>query len=321
VSEDIKNQSIGSSVPGFNLGQLKSIRLRIPPLATQRAIAHILGSLDDKIELNRRMNETLESMARALFQSWFVDFDPVRAKAEGRKPAGMDDETARLFPSEFVESELGPVPRGWRVENLGAVVDLQRGNTYQSALKGTIGPYLIGLNAIERNGGFRGDKLVRYSGECPDKLLLYPGDLFVSLKDVTQAADLLGAVARIPSYIELGRLTQDTVKLVITREVPLSRLLYRVLLTPEYRGYCRAHATGTTNLGLSRDDFFAYPLVVPNRGVLDLFNTNISALESRIEATLVENRRLGVVRDALLPRLLSGELPVDDAERFASKAV
>ena len=87
----------------------------LPPLPEQRAIAHILGSLDDKIELNRRMNETLEAIARALFKSWFVDFDPVRAKAEGRQPAGMDAATAALFPDSFEQSEMGEMPRGWRV--------------------------------------------------------------------------------------------------------------------------------------------------------------------------------------------------------------
>src|SRR5690606_15625853 len=86
----------------------------------QRAIAHILGTLDDKIELNRRMNETLEAMARALFKSWFVDFDPVRAKAQGQTPAGMDPATAALFPSEFEPSELGEIPKRWRASTLGA---------------------------------------------------------------------------------------------------------------------------------------------------------------------------------------------------------
>src|SRR5690606_24489616 len=118
------NQTIGSSVPGFNLGQLKAIRLLLPSLKEQRAIAHILGTLDDKIELNRRMNETLEAMARALFKSWFVDFDPVRAKAEGRTPSGMDAETAKLFPGEFVDSELGPIPKGWAPSTLERYADL-----------------------------------------------------------------------------------------------------------------------------------------------------------------------------------------------------
>ena len=94
------------------------LRARIPPPREQRAIAHILGTLDDKIELNRRMNETLEAMARALFKSWFVDFDPVRAKAEGRDP-GLPKPLADLFPDSFEDSELGEIPKGWRASVIG----------------------------------------------------------------------------------------------------------------------------------------------------------------------------------------------------------
>ena len=116
----LKNAStVGTPGIGQPLASLRSIRLPVPPLTVQRAVARILSLLDDKIELNRRMNETLEAMARALFKSWFVDFDPVRAKAEGRQPAGMDAETAALFPSEFEESALGEIPRGWRVSTGG----------------------------------------------------------------------------------------------------------------------------------------------------------------------------------------------------------
>ena len=100
-------------MPDYDLGDLRSLTLRLPPIQTeQRAIAHILGALDDKIELNRRMNETLEAMARALFKSWFVDFDPVRAKAEGRDP-GLPEHIADLFPARLIQSELGEIPEGW----------------------------------------------------------------------------------------------------------------------------------------------------------------------------------------------------------------
>lgn len=118
MSNRIKNQAIGSSVPGFNLGQLKSLRVNIPPLDIQKRIASILGAFDDKIELNRKMNATLEAMAQALFKSWFVDFDPVKAKAEGREVKGLSGEIADLFPSRLVPSELGLIPDGWDVGSI-----------------------------------------------------------------------------------------------------------------------------------------------------------------------------------------------------------
>jgi len=127
----LESMNADSAVPGLNREAAHTRKIRVPPLAEQRAIAHILGSLDDKIELNRRMNETLEAMARALFQSWFVDFDPVRAKAEGRQPAGMDAATAALFPDSFEQSELGEVPRGWRIVPLDRVATFLNGLALQ----------------------------------------------------------------------------------------------------------------------------------------------------------------------------------------------
>ena len=108
----------GTTQKNLLLKDFRSFEVRVPPLAEQKAIAAVLGALDDKIELNRRMNATLEAMARALFQSWFVDFDPVRAKLDGRQPAGLDPATAALFPNEFEDSELGPIPKGWSVGKL-----------------------------------------------------------------------------------------------------------------------------------------------------------------------------------------------------------
>ena len=125
--EKIIRDSESTGVPKTNLAYLSKFPIDLPELPEQRAIAHILGTLDDKIELNRQMNETLEAIARAVFKSWFVDFDPVRAKAEGRQPFGMVAETAALFPDGFEDSEMGEIPRGWKVRKLGDVaVNLRR---------------------------------------------------------------------------------------------------------------------------------------------------------------------------------------------------
>lgn len=159
---------------------------------------------------------------------------------------------------------------------------LQRGTTYKSRLLDQPGPVLLGLATIQRNGGFRTDSLRTYGGESPDKLLVQPGELYLSLKDVTQSADLLGAVARLPIDQPPGRLTQDTVKLEPkSSEVPLD-YLYWLLRTPQYRSYCRAHATGTTNLGLARDDFLAFPAPEPTPLQREIVET-LNALEAKIE--------------------------------------
>jgi type I restriction enzyme, S subunit len=155
-------------------------------------------------------------------------------------------------------------------KTMGDYFTLQRGTTYKSRLLDLPGPVLLGLASIERNGGFKSTSLRTYGGESPDKLIVKPGELYLSLKDVTQSADLLGAVARLPDDHQPGRLTQDTVKLEpLTPDAPLDSI-YWLLRTPEYRAYCRAHATGTTNLGLARDDFLAFPVpeITSERGAI-----------------------------------------------------
>ena len=171
---------------------------------------------------------------------------------------------------------------------------------------------LLGLGSIERNGGFRDDKLSTYGGDSRTDLVLGPGELFASLKDVTQSADLLGAVARVPLHILSGRLTQDTVRLNFRSQTTSKAIVYRTLLTPAYREYCRAHATGTTNLGLGRDDFLAYPVVQPTEAIQWLFDEIVGDLESRCGTATAEQRTLTAIRDALLPKLLSGELSINE---------
>jgi restriction endonuclease S subunit len=174
---------------------------------------------------------------------------------------------------------------------VGSFVSLLRGTTYKGSLLGEDGPYLLGLASIQRNGGFRSDSLKRYSGETSEKLLLYPRDIFVSLKDVTQSADLLGAVARVPNEISVGRLTQDTVKLIFDGEKIPHGYLYWLLRTQEYRNYCKSHATGTTNLGLSREDFLSFPVPEFNK-FRQLIVEALEAVESKIELNRQINQTL-----------------------------
>lgn len=177
---------------------------------------------------------------------------------------------------------------------LGDYVRLQRGNTYKSALLGSDGPVLLGLASIARNGGFKADNLKTYGGASDSRMLLYPGDLYVSLKDVTQSADLLGAVARVPDDIIIGRLTQDTVKLVFVSDKVSVDYIYWLLRTPQYREYCRAHATGTTNLGLPREDFLSFP--IPDETE---FQRNIVKLLQFIDDKADLNRRMNETLEAM----------------------
>ena len=181
---------------------------------------------------------------------------------------------------------------------IGDYFTLQRGTTYKSSMLGKPGPVLLGLATIQRNGGFRSDSLRTYGGESPGNLLVHPGEFYVSLKDVTQSADLLGAVARLPIGYDPGRLTQDTVKLKPqSRDVPID-YIYWLLRTPQYRQYCRAHATGTTNLGLPREDFLAFPVPEQTpicRQVVEV----LTALDDKIELIRRMNETLEAMARAL----------------------
>ncbi len=181
---------------------------------------------------------------------------------------------------------------------LRGFVSLQRGTTYKGSLLGLPGPVLLGLASISPDGGFRRGAFKTYGGESPAKITLKPGDIYVSLKDVTQSGDLLGSVARMPSDIDAGRLTQDTVKLEFHGQ-PISKdFVYWLLRTPAYREYCRARGTGTTTLGLGRDDFLNFPVWVPSAADLSLVEL-LDGLDDRIALLRETNATLEAIAQAL----------------------
>ncbi|MCW8275953.1 restriction endonuclease subunit S [Pseudomonas sp. PCH199] len=181
---------------------------------------------------------------------------------------------------------------------LGDFVSLQRGTTYKGDLLGLPGAVLLGLASIQPNGGFRRGSFKTYGGDSPEKITLTPGEIYVSLKDVTQSGDLLGSAARVPKDIQRGRLTQDTVKLVFDGEPISTTYIYWLLRTPQYREYCRAHGTGTTTLGLAREDFLSFPVPQPTEAEASLVIL-LEALESRIELLNETNSTLEAIAQAL----------------------
>ena len=171
---------------------------------------------------------------------------------------------------------------------LGNIISLVRGNTYKSALLSeTEGPVLLGLGSIQRNGGFKCGTWKRYPGNSDSRILLHPGELYVSLKDLTQSCDLLGAVARVPLDMSEGRLTQDTVKLEFNPGLDAKTKLYTYwsLRTPQYRAYCKARGTGTTNMSLSRNDFLGWDIPAQSEA-RDVLVNLFELIELKIEANI-----------------------------------
>ena len=296
---------------------LDHLIIPIPPLPEQRAIAHILGTLDDKIELNRRMNETLEEMARALFKSWFVDFDPVRAKMDGRwrrgqALPGMPAELYDLFPDQLVDSELGEIPEGWEVRALGDVVEL---NPPEPMKRGTVAPYLAMVS-------------LPTSGPNPDDWV--PRE-FTSGTRFRNGDALL---ARITPCLENGKtafvqsLPEHTVgwgstEFIVMRAIYPTPPVYAYLLArdPAFREHSIQSMTGTS--GRQRvqiDVLFSYLLPYPPVNIWAEFSTLASRMFAGMELNRKESLVLAMQRDALLPKLISGEVRVKQRENHLEDA-
>jgi len=292
---------------------LQRIRVNVPPLPEQRAIAHILGTLDDKIELNRRMSETLEQMARALFKAWFVDFEPVRAKMEGRwqrgqSLPGLPAHLYDLFPNRLVDSELGEIPEGWEVASLPDLVEI---NPPRPLRRGAIAPYLDMANMPTR-------------GHAPHEVVESPfgsGMRFIN-------GDTL--VARITPCLENGKTAfvdflgdgqvgwGSTEYIVLRPKPPLpDEFAYCLARSSAFREFAIQSMTGTSGRQrVQADSLRHFQLPRVPAPVAEAFGHAIKPLFGRSSAAVRESRTLAALRDALLPKLISGELRVKDAERF-----
>ena len=290
--EYVRQHAIQTGVPHTNLGILRHTPIPLPPLSEQHAIAHVLGTLDDKIELNRRMSETLEAMARALFKSWFVDFDPVRAKAEGRDP-GLPPHIADLFPDSFEASELGEIPRGWKVARLGDVVELAYGKALkeQNRRPGTVPVY--GSNG---QVGWHDERLVTGPGIVvgrkgnPGTVTWAPTDFFPI----------------------------DTTFYVVPKiDCPSLHFLYFALCEQQLASLSADSAVP----GLNRNLAYVNPQLLPPPVLIAAFEGHVRYLFERRHQSDEESRTLAALRDTLLPRLISGEVRVKDAARFLAEVV
>jgi len=294
-----------------------------PPAASDFAVVELLDALDDRIDLNRRLNQTLEAMAQALFKSWFVDFDPVRAKAEGRQPVSMDAETGALFPSSFASTSLGESPTGWSTAVLGQFISLDKGVSYKGEFLTKRGLPMVNLKCIRPHGGFNADGLKPYSGPVKEKHHVHPGDVVVANTDITQARNVLGAPARVPPTV--GGDLVFSHHTWAARHRPHSPLgpnfIYQLLLTEAYRERARGFATGTTVLALPPDAVLELSFALPPQEIINSFERTVQALTEMLWAHDAQSLTLRRVRDLLLPKLLSGELRVKDAEATVATTV
>ena len=314
----VRQNTIQTGVPHTNLGILRSTPVPLPPLSEQQSIAHILGTLDDKIELNRRMNQTLEEMARALFKSWFVDFNPVHAKAtlkhESTPPQRgsdwsverarayldrMDPNIAALFPDRFVDSELGPIPEGWEVKDLGESFILTMGqsppgSTYNEQGEGL--PFFQGRSDF----GFRYPENRKFC-TAPTRIA-QPGDSLVSVR------------------APVGDINMAWEKCCIGRGVAALRHKSGTISFSYYSAWTIQAAlreyeqTGTVFGAINKSQFEALRVIEPSPSIVDAFASCARPLDAKIRSNIAESRIVAAFRDALLPKLVSGDVRAKQME-------
>jgi type I restriction enzyme S subunit len=297
------------------------MRLPLPSRKEQDRIADIAGALDDKIELNRRMNETLEAMARALFQSWFIDFDPVHAKAARRQPDGLDPATAKLFPSEFELSSVGRIPKGWKVGKLSDHVEAMKGLSYKGeglAEAGT-GIPLHNLNSVYEGGGYKFSGIKWYTGEYKERHLIRPGDLIVANTEQGHDCLLLGYAAIVPEVFgEPAIFSHHLYRLRVRDDSPVTvDYLCRMLNSPQMHDLVSGYGNGTTVNMLPADGLQVPEFVVPPPQLIQRYSEYAESVRKRCERFVVENQDLANTRDTLLPRLLSGDCNCHSTDREA----
>ena len=308
-TQELQRHASGSTFQELTGSALAQIRICVPPLPEQRAIAHILGTLDDKIELNRRLSETLEQMARALFKAWFVDFEPVRAKMEGRwrrgeSLPGLPTHLYDLFPDRLVDSELGEIPEGWGVGTLGDVADHIRRNVQPGQIEPQT-PYIalehmprrcIALSDWGAAEGIESNKFEFRKGEILfGKLRPYFHKVGVAPVDGVCSTDIVVVAPKTPHWFAF--------------------VLY-VVSSDEFVEYTNAGSTGTKMPRTSWVEMARYDIVLPPEAIAQAFTEMVRPGVDRIIAATHESRTLAALRDTLLPMLISGALRVTDAERF-----
>lgn len=315
ASVDFSRFNVGSGVPTLNRNHIHPLPVRVPPLPEQCAIAHILGTLDDKIELNRRINETLEAMAQAIFKSWFVDFDPVRAKMEGRQPIGMNIEIAKLFPSQFVESELGEVPERWRTHALYDCAQYINGAAYRDSdfSLDRSGLPVVKINELKNGITFQ----TRFTNEdLEPKYRIDSGDILFSWSGSPDTS--------IDTFVWSGGpgwLNQHIFKVIPHR--PVEKYFIYFLLRYLKQTFIEiARDKQTTGLGhVTAQDMKRMQIMYPPDGILEAFKEIAGPFFDHMFSNDIESRTLAAIRDALLPKLLSGEIRVKDTEKFVGMMV
>ena len=296
--------NVGAVFDSLKCADIPDFRLRIPPLPDQRAIAYILGTLDDKIELNRRMSETLETMARELFKSWFVDFDPVRAKAEGRD-SGLPQPIADIFPARLADSDLGEIPKGWEAGTVAALSALNP----ETWTKGERPAEIRYIDLSNTKRGRIEASAAYAAAEAPSRAqrVLRPGDTIVGT--VRPGNDSYALIS------ESGLTGSTGFAVLRPKGAEFTEFVYLAATSADSIDALAHLADGAAYPAVRPDAVAATSIVRPDDGVLTQFSSVAGALLRRMAHNVEESRTLAALRDTLLPQLISGALRIKDGKR------
>ena len=301
----------GTTQKNLLLKDLRAFHIgEIPKLFNQKAIAHILGTLDEKIELNRKTNETLEGIAKALFKSWFIDFDPVRAKAEGRS-TGLPDEISELFPDSFEDSEIGEIPSGWKISTSESFCESVRDGTHDSPKPVSGDGYPLVTSKNIKGGILDLSSAYKISSEdfhaVNQRSLVLKGDVLISM---------IGTLGEILYVDEAPNFAIKNVGLFKSKSEELGQWFYLFLQSRSTENFLKVSAQGSTQQYLSLRTLRNIPVILPNESLLNSFANSTKTIFQRKLVIRKEIELLENIRDTLLPKLISGELRVPDAEKM-----
>lgn len=298
---------VGAVQQHFNVGSAKEMKIFLPSRMEQDQIVGILGALDDKIELNRRMNETLEAMAKALFKSWFVDFDPVRAKAEGRPPEGLPPEIATLFPDAFEDSELGEIPKGWEYVPLSELGRIVCGKTPPTSNADFYGGNVPFITIPDMHGKMLITKASKH--------LSVQGADFQRTKYLPRYSTCVSCIAT-PGLVVLT--TQDSqTNQQINSVIPdkLNQSLFNYFCIKQAAYTVISHGSGGSVFhNLNTGEFSKLKVLLPDLRLAVAFHQLIEPFILKIENTQQISENLAKLRDSILPKLMSGEIRVREAQ-------
>ncbi len=307
---DIEARATGSTFKEISGTSLGSFEVSIPSTNVQKQIADLLSTLDNRITLLRETNTTLEAIAQALFKSWFVDFDPVLAKSEGKLPEGMDEATAALFPDAFEETDVGMVPKGWQASTLSSLATFQNGYAFKG------GDWVEQGHPVIKIGNVK-PLLIDFEGcsyvspetvSVLDRFKLNRGDLLVGMTGYVGETGLVTST-EVASY-----LNQRVGRIVTSQGLDDLGFVFATVRQAEFKAYAESQSHGSAQANVSGADLMKFTVVVPSAQVLNTFNQLVGKLIEKILANFEQAKTLTNLRDTLLPRLISGQLRIADAE-------